>query len=100
MWQLHPPGATLPARRLAHPPAPLPKTGAFATFMAFRKANPGTNGLVPTVGEYMASIIAAGENFGLPNNDVGAGAFRPGALNASTTGASGRNIWATVNLTA
>ena len=79
------------------PPKP---AGAFANFMAFRKANPGANGTVPNTGEFMASIIAAGENYGLPNNDVGAGAYRPGALNASHVGTSASNIWATVNLTA
>jgi hypothetical protein len=73
---------------------------AFASFMAFRLANPGPGGAVPARGEFMASIIAAGENYGLPNNNVGAGAYRPGVLDNTTTGNTGRNVWATVNLTA
>ncbi len=73
--------------------------GAFAAFMAFRRANKGVGGSVPTKGEFMASIIAAGENFGLGNNAVGAGAYRPGALNATALGNVASNTWATFGFT-
>lgn len=73
--------------------------GAFASFMSYRLGNKGAAGTVPNKGEFMASIIAAGENYGRPNNNVGAGAYRPGVLDVATVGNAGKNAWATATFT-
>lgn len=73
--------------------------GAFATFMAYRMQNKGASGSVPSKGEFMASIIAAGENYGAANNNVGAGAYRPGVVSSTTVDNSGVNLWATTTFT-
>jgi hypothetical protein len=92
-------GDTQRARLLnTHLPAWLP-AGAFGAFYMFRMARPGLGGTTPQRGEWMASIIAAGENYGLPNNDHGAGPYRPGVLTNVTVGNNASNTWGTRTFT-